>query len=63
MPIEELVRGLMHEKRTKTQRRARPSEAFARHFGERHGVELPSRTRYGYRPLVFSSEGEERPVT
>ena len=39
--MEELVRRLIHEKRTKTERRPKPSEAFARHFGEDHGIELP----------------------
>ncbi len=57
--MEELVRRLVHEKRTKTERRLKPSEAFARHFGEDHGVELPPRARFGYRPLSFSGEGIE----
>ena len=39
--MEELIRRLIHEKRTKSDRRPKPSEAFARHFGENHGVELP----------------------
>jgi len=42
--------------------RPKPSEAFARHFGEKHGVELPTPARCGYRPLSFSSEDEERPL-
>ena len=54
--MEELVRRLIHEKRTKTERRAKPSEAFARHFGEEHGVELPPPVRCGYKPLSFSTE-------
>lgn len=57
--MEELVRRLIHEKRSKTERRPQPSEAFARHFGRHHGVELPSPARRGYRPHSFSSEGEE----
>ena len=57
--MEELVRRLIHEKRTKTERRPQPSEAFARYFGEDHGVELPSPSRRGYKPLSFSGEGEE----
>ena len=57
--MEELVRRLIHEKRTKTERRSKPSEAFARYFGEQHGVELPFPVRRGYKPLSFSSEGEE----
>ena len=60
--MEELDRGLMHQKLTKTERRPKPSEAFTRHFGEQHGVELPSPTRCGYKRLSFFSEGEERPL-
>lgn len=40
-------------------RRSKPSEAFARHFGEQHGIELPTPTHRGYKPLSFSSEDEE----
>ncbi|MCY3810943.1 MAG: hypothetical protein OXH15_04010 [Gammaproteobacteria bacterium] len=54
--MEEFVRRMIHEKREKTESRPRPSEAFARHFGERHGVELPARPRSGYTPLSFSTE-------
>ena len=54
--MEEFVRRMIHEKRKKTESRPRPSEAFARHFGERHGVGLPARRRSGYRPLSFSAE-------
>ncbi|MCY3940567.1 MAG: hypothetical protein OXG29_05725 [Gammaproteobacteria bacterium] len=59
LSMEELVRRLIHEKRAKTERRPQPSEAFARHFGGDHGVELQPSVRHGYRPLSFSSEGEE----
>lgn len=38
--------------------RVKPSEAFRRHFGPEHGVELPPRARYGYRPLDLSDEEE-----
>ena len=54
--MEELVRRLIHEKRTKTESRPKPSEAFARHFGEGHGVELPPPVRCGYKPLSFTGE-------
>jgi len=37
--MEELVRRLIHEKRTKTERRPKPSEAFVQHFGKARGVE------------------------
>ena len=57
--MEEFVRRLIHEKRTKTERRPKPSDAFARHFGEQHGVELPGSARCGYRPLTFSTENGE----
>ena len=57
--MEEFVRRLIHEKRTKTEHRPKPSEAFARHFGERHGIELPTSARSGYRPLSFSDENGE----
>ena len=57
--MEELVRRLIHEKRTQTERRPKPSEAFARHFGEEHGVELPPPVRHGYRPLSFFRETGE----
>ena len=57
--MEELVRRLIHEKRTKTERRSKPSEAFARHFGEDHGVELPPPVRHSYKPLTFSGGNEE----
>ncbi len=57
--MEEFVRRLIHEKRAKTERRPKPSEAFARHFGERHGVELLASARRAYRPLTFSTEDDE----
>ena len=57
--MEELVRRPIHEKRIKTERRLKPSEAFARHFGETHGVELPPSVRLGYRPLSCCREEEE----
>ena len=54
--MEEFVRRMIHEKREKIEGRPLPSEAFARHFGERHGIELPARPRTGYTPLSFSTE-------
>ena len=57
--MEELVRRLIHEKRTNTARGLKPSEAFARHFGEEHGVELSSPVRRGHEPMSFSTEEEE----
>ncbi len=57
--MEELVRRLIHEKRTRTERHAKPSEVFARHFGAKHGVDLPTPVRRGYKPLLITREKEE----
>lgn len=57
--MEEFVRRMIHEEREKTERRPRPFEAFARHFGERHGIELPARPRSGFTPLSFSPEDRQ----
>ena len=57
--MEEFVRRLIHENRTKTECRPKPSEAFARHFGEQHGVELPAPAHRAYRPLTFPTEDGE----
>lgn len=54
--MEELVRRLIHEKRVHCERRSKPSEAFERYFGPEHGVELPPRQRFGYRPVTFVGE-------
>ena len=56
--MEALVRQFIHERREKAQRHASPAEAFKRHFGPEHGVELLIGARYGYRPLHFE-EGRE----
>lgn len=40
--------------------RPKPSEAFARHFGEQHGAELPPAARYAHRPLSFAEDGNGR---
>ncbi len=58
--MEELVRRLIHEKRIKTERRPKPSEAFARYFGEEHGAEIPPPAPSGYKPLTFSREKKKR---
>ena len=55
--MEEFVRRMIRDGRTGSRRRMRPSEAFTRCFGPEHGVELPLRRRYGYRPVEFR-EGE-----
>ena len=54
--MEELVRRLIHDQRTKTECRPKPSEAFARYFGEQHGVEHLPLAHFGYKPLSFHSK-------
>ena len=54
--MEEFVRRLIHEKRTKGESRAKPSEVFARCFGEEHGVEIPITRNYGLRPVSVSDD-------
>lgn len=51
--MEEFVRRMIRDRREASRRRMRPSEFFSRHFGPDHGVELPLRRRYGYRPVEF----------
>ncbi len=51
--MEKLVRRLIREERASTKVRPKPSEVFARHFGEEHGVDLPPPAPRGYRPISF----------
>ncbi len=51
--MEEFVRRLIRERRKKDRSRVKPSEAFRSHFGPEHGIELPLRGHYGYRPVRF----------
>ena len=53
LSMEEFVRRLISEKRASARARLKPSETFRRHFGPEHGVELPPRGSYGFRPVVF----------
>ncbi len=46
------------ERREKARRHAPPAEAFKRHFGPEHGLELLVGGRYGYQRLHF--EGARR---
>ena len=58
--MEEFVRRLIREQRTKTERRPKPSKAVQSvraALRVEHGVDLPSPPRYGYRPVSFSGEG------
>ena len=52
--MEEFVRRLIREERKRTERRAKPSEAFRLYFGPENGVESPPPARYGHRPVEFT---------
>ncbi len=54
--MEEFVRRMIREKREKTERRPKPSEVFAKYFGEEYGVELPPRQQFSARPVSFSGD-------
>lgn len=56
--MEEFVRRLIREKREKTARRPKPSEAFKRHFGPNHGIELELDRRYASPPLTFTDSDD-----
>lgn len=56
--MAQFVRLLIREKRERTERHEKPSDVFRRHFGPEHGVELPPRGRYGYKPPAFVGEGD-----
>lgn len=56
--MEEYVRRLISEKRRREKARERPSEAFRRHFGAEHGVDLPARPQVGQKPARVAGEGD-----
>ncbi len=54
--MEEFMRRLIRQQRERDSRPRSVSRIARRHFGPEHGVELPARGPYGYRPLDFRSE-------
>ena len=48
--MEEFIRRLVREKRARSERHAKPSEAFKRYFGPEHGV-----TSYHHPPATPTS--------
>ena len=48
--------GVSMEEKREAGQFVKPSEAFKRHFGPEHGVELPLPDRYPYRQVEFASE-------
>ncbi len=56
--MEEFVRRMIREKRENSKPHGNLSEAFKRYFGPEHGVDLPPRARYSYRPVEFNDESK-----
>ena len=54
--MEELVRRIIRERRQRDESSKRPSDVFKHYFGPEHGVDLPERGRYGYRPVEFDED-------
>ena len=53
LSMSQYGRRLIREKREEVERRLRPSEAFKRHFGPEHGIDLPPPKRYRHKPVTF----------
>ena len=54
--MEEFVRRLIRRQREESTRRESVSDICLRYFGPEHGVELPPRGKYGYRPIEFPED-------
>lgn len=51
--MEEFVRRMIRRQRERHSHAESVADLFLRHFGPEHGVELPPRQQYGYRPVEF----------
>jgi len=51
--MEEFVRRMIRRQREQNSRAESVADLFLRHFGPEHGVDLPRRQQYGYRPVEF----------
>ncbi len=54
--MEEFVRRMIRAERERSAPREKVSDIFRKYFGPEHGVELPPRGQYGYRPLEFPED-------
>ena len=54
--MEEFVRRMIRAERERRTRSESVSDIVLRYFGPEHGVELPPRGQYGYRPLEFPED-------
>lgn len=51
--MEEFVRRMIRRQREQDSHSESVADLFLRHFGPEHGVELPPRQQYSYRPVQF----------
>lgn len=54
--MEEFVRRMIRKERERNTSTESVSDICLRFFGPEHGVELPPRGKYGYRPLEFPED-------
>ena len=54
--MEEFVRRMIRKERERSVSTESVSDLCLRYFGPEHGVELPPRGKYGYRPLEFPED-------
>ena len=54
--MEEFVRRMIRKQREASTPKESVSDIFRKYFGPEHGVELPPRGKYGYRPLEFPED-------
>lgn len=56
--VAQFVRLLIREKRERAEPDEKPSDVFRRRFGPEHGVDMPPRGRYGYKPPAFVDKSD-----
>ena len=54
--MEEFVRRMIRKQREESASTESVSDICLRYFGPEHGVELPPRGKYGYRPIEFPED-------
>ena len=59
--MEEFVRRMIRRQREVSRSSESVSDIARRYFGPEHGVELPPRGGYGYRPIGFPEDGLPAP--
>ena len=54
--MEEFVRRMIRKQREASIPKESVSDIFLKYFGPEHGMELPPRGKFGYRPLEFPED-------